>query len=401
MQPNKHPLSFPFRVLLVTFHACIFFFGSQAAADKVQLDKDAWELFIYLASRTSTSDTRFETWATNADTFIVEPIFPSGPTPVELQRPLLSAKLSREVVARHPAIGEETRRNRASFDFIVQNRLYTLSGLRKAYGERLTFPDDAIEMKGSWIPISELATFTGGKVPQRDLGNFYVRQGTDGQEYALIAIHIMAKRSPNWIWATFEHQESPGRCDAIGCRDAFGAKSALVRPAALEDTSYGECRKSSPLRELFSTQHIDPTFMNYCLKGTQQNYVNDEGVATRLGNSVTEAGFVDQASCITCHRQAGFIQSGLPVSTSNRDVGALAPIGYPDPSWFLAVERSPMSPSSAAIYRVATPADFSWSVVLCAIDDSKADANSRCNGHKNAPAEPISSQSVQIESSGS
>lgn len=397
MQPNKKPLSFPFRVLLFAFHAFIFLFGSQAAADDVQLDKDAWELFIYLVSRTSTSNTRFETWASNADTFIVEPVFPSGPTPVELQRPLLSATRSREIVGRHPAIGEETRRSQASFDFIVQNRLYTLSGLRKAYGARLAFPDDAIEMKGSWIPISELSAFVGRKMTQPDLKNFYVRQGADAQEYALIAIHIMAKQSPNWIWATFEHQESPGRCDAIGCRDAFGAKLALVRPAALENTSYGECRKSSPLRELFSTQNVDPTFMNYCLKGVQNDYVNDKGVATRLGNSVTEAGFVDQSSCITCHRRAGFIESGLPASTSNRDVGALAPIGYPDPSWFFAVERSPISPSTATVHRVATPADFSWSVVLCAIDVSKTDAHSRCNRHKNARSESISSQSVRVD----
>ncbi|MFW8588891.1 hypothetical protein ACOJBM_40890 [Rhizobium beringeri] len=60
-----------------------------------------------------------------------------------------------------------------------------------------------------------------------DSADYYVSEAPDGKKYALIAMHI-SKVLPNWTWATFEHQNNPGRCDYTGCHDAYGAVVADV-----------------------------------------------------------------------------------------------------------------------------------------------------------------------------
>jgi hypothetical protein len=54
----------------------------------------------------------------------------------------------------------------------------------------------------------------------------------------------------------------------------------------------------------------DVAWKSYRLKGTQTQFVNNDGTATLLGSSVNEGGFVNTASCISCHVQASVNTDG-------------------------------------------------------------------------------------------
>ena len=165
---------------------------------------------------------------------------------------------------------------------------------------------------------------------------------------------------PNWTWATFEHKDNPGRCDVIGCSDHFGAAvpyAAPLSPIELK-THYPDCAKSSELVALFLKAKIDPAFVNYCLKGAQPDFTDTTGLAIRLGNSVTEQGFVSQASCMTCHGRAAFdatghatsfagfdpISNNIPLGPQNTGNGTVGPINS---AWYWVAGGPPSFPSSA------------------------------------------------------
>ncbi|MCC5666992.1 hypothetical protein LC653_24645 [Nostoc sp. CHAB 5784] len=89
------------------------------------------------------------------------------------------------------------------------------------------------------------------------------------------------------------------------------------------------------LNTLFSESALADEWKNYRLKGTQINFVDSAGNPTLLGNSVTEEGFVQTSSCITCHARATInIQgtSGLQFPGSKPDNQSYN--GAPNPKWF-------------------------------------------------------------------
>jgi hypothetical protein len=142
--------------------------GAWAQADPApamnHADHLSWSLFaeaVAPAASPGNHDVRFETWASDADTFTEPPRWP-GATPSE-------KKLHREVLTRSASPvpdpgqsvapvkqntnGEEVRRNEPAFRFIVDNRLYDEEGLAKAFagGQPIDFPVDAIEVKADWV----------------------------------------------------------------------------------------------------------------------------------------------------------------------------------------------------------------------------------------------------------
>ena len=298
----------------------------------------------------------------------------------------VSLSLTPEVLPGGAAlIGEETRRNKPDFDFIVENKLFEVSGLRAAYraAKRIAFPDDSIEVKANWVEVGRLREFNGFAGSSADARAAYHVNPAGGKEYALVAFHITSRLAPNWTWATFEHMDNPGRCDVLGCKDRFGAKDAYVAPlSAVESrTRYPDCVKSPALLALFAKAHIDPAFLNYCLKGSQTDFTDPSGQAIRLGNSVTEQTFVAQSSCMTCHGRAGFDAEGHATTFAGFDptsIGALsgsgdAPVGPINSSPYSTGDFSPSSPtvvSKSDLARFGFPADFVWSVPFCAIDDT-------------------------------
>ena len=324
-------------------------------------DELAWLLFLDVNADASTpgnNDALFETWPNDGDTFTIKPArFVREHRPLRLSPQAL-------VAAHDPSLegaGEETNRNQAAYDFIVENHLYSVRGLQAAFGKTLHFPADAVEVKANWYPIERIPGYEGA--PSEAYRIYHVSNDASGHAYALVSMHVISKAVPNWTWATFEHENSPARCDTLGCTDTFGAQTPFVAPNTARAARYGTCPHTAVLNALFARARIDPAFRHYCLKGTQSDFTDSTGVAVRLGNSVTENGFVAQSSCMTCHARAAFDRDGKMTSFGGFDSNGNAFIGAVNPAWFWSSENAT---------RIATQADFVWSIPFCAIDDTSA-----------------------------
>jgi hypothetical protein len=172
-----------------------------------------------------------------------------------------------------------------------------------------------------------------------------------------------------------------GRCDWTGCNDSFGYLTTSGAPGSgslgaqapnyigpnkrtkVDDADvdafdlarrYADGDISAALKALFAQAEIgtgasingmgrpnptDAAWRSYRLKGTQVDFVTSTGVPTRLGNSVTEAGFVNSASCISCHSRAAVTRQGVPAfaifNDRLSDAGLPESVnGAPNPAWF-------------------------------------------------------------------
>lgn len=217
---------------------------------------------------------------------------------------------------------------------------------------RIELPPEAVMIKSNWLHEALAAKLGLTEDPERPYIKKYLATTInpvlpDGKKcqlegvHYLIAFHISSKDIPNWVWATFEHVDLPGRCDVTGCNDSYGYASSDTLPAGAadnyvrprtrwDDLNSGSCvfdrdqvyapeAIRGPLAALFDQLEIgvspsrspnEPTprdlgWRSYRLKGSQVEFVESTGRHTLLGNSVTEAGFMDGSSCITCHARAG------------------------------------------------------------------------------------------------
>ncbi len=188
----------------------------------------------------------------------------------------------------------------------------------------------------------------------------------DGQTYEpglyfLASITGASKALPNWHWFAFEHVDNLGRCDFTGCNDGYGFHTELtirspeqsggttsdtttflsnfiaplIEDDQLDDDDqlfelgqrYPSGTMSDGLAALFEATGIgaggtevdpnipsldDPAWRNYRLKGTQTAYYSNDGYPTIVGASITEGGFVNTASCLSCHVQASINAEGGP-----------------------------------------------------------------------------------------
>lgn len=226
--------------------------------------------------------------------------------------------------------------------------------------------------------------------------------------YILLSFHISSKDLPNWFWTTFEHVDNQGRCDWIGCNDSFGyvarvsegptARDDLPEPADnyvspnqlemadgavvafdLARTYDADSEMRDGLAAVFKTLGIgtgaanesgtprpaDPAWRNYRLKGSQTNFVTPTGRPTQLGNSVTEAGFTNSSSCISCHARASATEKGLPnlsIFVSDLSDAGLpkSTNGVPAPSWFTTSAYYGVGDQVLAPGLVAVQTDFVW-----------------------------------------
>jgi hypothetical protein len=389
-------------------------------------DKVAWCYFLYVNTRgpdPNHNDALFEIWASDGETFVPNPQWPAGRQPKEFRPNILSQVreaertfgLGRQGSAIQPLALppvrplkpgqnlEETRRNQAAFEFITKNNLHKISGLQTAFAkfaadrQLLSFPADAIEVKANWFPVESPADPTKSGIPgysgnPNDAASIYhVNTAKDGKRYALVAMHVISKLVPNWTWATFEHQNNPGRCQFIGCRDKFGATQAFIPPdttvpdpndpsynnPANNPTPYPPCTKSAGLEKLFAAASIDPAFKNYCLKGSQTDFTDASGMPVRLGNSITEETFDFQASCMSCHGRAAFGPDGSATTVAGFDNVTGAPLGPIHGEWYWTTNiGGPWAPAALPLVGIqivpgAVSADFVWSIPFCAIDDTK------------------------------
>lgn len=285
----------------------------------------------------------------------------------------------------------------------------------------IVFPIQSVMIKADWIAVEDAPKLG---IDPNDPDHPFIRMdlvpigqsnkkpdGTPAAKpHILVSFHISSKDMPNWFWSTFEHVANQGRCDWIGCNDSFGyvvtnlpaldGKAGLA-PAARNFTPPHEMPSiegfkqsayvlgeryldvdaiSDPLAAIFSAYGIataegvnlsgrptaaDLAWRSYRLKGSQTGFVTPTGRTVRLGNSVTEAGFVNSASCMTCHARAGATEAGTPplaIFTDTIDeIGMPQSVnGVPVEAWFnVNAYRNAMGTrESPGVIAVQT--DFVW-----------------------------------------
>ncbi len=305
-------------------------------------------------------------------------------------------------------VGEITVRNKPMFDYIFTNDLYNQNGIAAVFDRnganladnapyqavnspkaltKIDLPIPAIMIKSNWLYhefASEMGLIDDPSAPyiKKDMVTT-IGDTTYRGEHWLVAFHISTKDIPQWVWTTFEHVNNPGRCDFTGCNDSYGFASDDARPNAgstranftapharndgLGQSSvifnlglpYTSGAISSELTSVLSVlgigvsreQEAEPApadrgWLSYRLKGSQVNFTNAMGRATRLGNSVTEGGFMNTSSCISCHARAAVTatndeESPLSVPLGVFAYDVLSEVGYrqsdsgiPDKDWY-------------------------------------------------------------------
>ncbi len=191
----------------------------------------------------------------------------------------------------------ETRMNKATYDFVLKNGLYSRDG-QIAYAQAfigrtkpaLVFPPDSIEVKAAWIKLSP------EQIAKGEDRNFYVAT-YNKEKYGLATLHITTKDMPNWFWSTFHHQSITGS----GFENGDNSK----KPAVVKGTVWD----------------------NYVLGGVQTDFITPFGDPTLLSDAYIEQDF-RRSSCITCHARASRGLDGKGLS------GATPSIGIPNPQEF-------------------------------------------------------------------
>lgn len=311
-------------------------------------DQIAWQQFSTAVAPAPQGRIRFETWASDEDTYTASPAWPGagqrdarksgqgalqrmalgGAHPGADCGPVANAHAGNfpaRVLGpdRQPCYVQEVRRNLSAFRYIVRNGLHTTDGLAQAYrkaqaGWRVALPEDAVAVKAAWVPVDILVAWlarNGVHMNARQVRAQYYISEAQGVALALVALHISSKDLPNWVWATFEHRLNPGRCDTIGCNDSFGAAQARVAPhAAGQNGQYGACAKNPALQRLFESKGLAQVWNNYCLNASEIAFAARDGRPLTIGNAFSErvAAAVPprHSSCIGCHAGAGINRDG-------------------------------------------------------------------------------------------
>lgn len=284
----------------------------------------------------------------------------------------------------------------------------------------IEFPVKAVMVKANWLSVDDARTV--GIDPYDQANPFIImdlvptanaNKPPDGPvkktPHILLSLHMSSRDLPDWFWATFEHVGNQGRCDWTGCNDSFGYIATavpaidgggLAMPARnftpphrvakvggfdqsaflLAERYLGEDSISPPLDEIFTAFGLatgsginrsgrptpqDFAWRSYRLKGSQTGFVTSAGRPVRLGNSVTEAGFVNTASCMTCHSRAGATRDGTPplaiFEDMLSDLGLSQSVnGMPNEAWFNVNAYRNAAGEREALGVIAVQTDFVW-----------------------------------------
>lgn len=287
----------------------------------------------------------------------------------------------------------------------------------------IVFPVQSVMIKADWVAVEDAPKIG---IDPNDPDHPFItmdlvpigqsNQRPDGtpatKPHILVSFHISSKDLPNWFWATFEHAANQGRCDWIGCNDSFGyavtslpvldaaAAARLAAPArnfipphempsidgfkqsafVLGERYLDMDTISQELAAIFASHGIataegvnrsgrpttaDVAWRSYRLKGSQTGFVTPTGRPVRLGNSVTEAGFVNTSSCMSCHARAGATEAGTPplaIFTDTIDeIGMPQSVnGVPVEAWFNVNAYRNATGTREAPGIIAVQTDFVW-----------------------------------------
>lgn len=175
--------------------------------------------------------------------------------------------------------------NGASAGYVLSNRLWQREKLSTAAAaHQVSFPQSpnpghvdpqavAVELKTEWEPLS-----------QGQSSRFIAAIDQEKTPRGLVAFHMMIRSRPNWLWATFIHEDCAHLVTDAGAtfNDSFGSRNS---------------QPSDALRRLLQAHHAE-LLVHYKLIGTQTDF------STVLGNPLIEpAALIKQKkiSCISCH----------------------------------------------------------------------------------------------------
>ncbi|MBR8184182.1 hypothetical protein KDW54_17420 [Burkholderia ambifaria] len=245
--------------------------------------------------------------------------------------------------------------NQSALEFITQSSLYYIEGQEALLlnGKRtVSFPLASKEVKAQWREI------TPQEEPRYHTCRF------NKKIYGLTALHILTKDLPNWFWATFEHVDNNSPAKIAKGPDAgyeewkLPSKDSFACPAVPEN-----CNAAPKGIGLEGT-----VWENYRLRGTQIDFVDSTGKATRLANSNIETGFQTTSSCISCHARSSIGARISGTSSANRlsifeppfrSDTPLGPTGIPNPMQFEAMTGA-TNPAATPLLNY-TQLDFIWS----------------------------------------
>lgn len=338
-------------------------------------DRYMWDVFTSIVKPAVTPGKAvFETWATDEDIYQATPSWPSSGAerPIRAGRRQVNFHLSGDDlppcsppenpwVANFPLTGclsEVVYRDRLQYDYIVNNGLNTQAGAASFYASPrvVNFPTESMAIKVDWVPLTNLVQWVPQLGTVENARRSYYTVVSEGVEYGLVAMHVATAANPLWVWGTFEHEKNPGRCDAIGCYDSFGARKRVVPPNERQaNTQYGACIKTPELKRMMRAAGLGDVWQNYCLKSTQVSFTTSAGQPSVLTNSVTERLSVNGeliGSCISCHANAAFGANGAP-TTAALTMLDYNPVGKPTPS----------------VFEGAMPNDFMWGIINFLSDD--------------------------------
>jgi hypothetical protein len=246
----------------------------------------------------------------------------------------------------------ETRANRAAYEFIRQNQFYDLDKQTELVidgRKSIEFPTTAKEIKAQWRQIEDT---------EQEKSRYHWAKGSDGKIYGLTALHIITKDLPNWFWATFEHVDNKLPANAGGRPGNEGWLLPSRDRFACPNPPY-DCNEAPAGLGLQGT-----VWENYRLRGTQVDFIDSRGNPTHLANSQPESTFQLTASCITCHARAT-IGKGQRLTMfkcfDQANGNVVGNIGIPNPDWYVDSTGAPKF----------TQLDFVWSLMRAQSADGK------------------------------
>jgi hypothetical protein len=365
----------------------------------VGISKKAPPNLQFPAGANTTNNAVWETWADDQFTFPRQPDpanppkwedrnKPLAPQPITQLQLRLKA-LRRERAGPQPEAiipgggGEVVFRNKSSFDFIVKHNLFYQEGLAAAFKQGVNpggFPSGVtLQFDLAAVELKAVYQLLGGALTKE---NCHWNYAADGKAYGLVALHIMSKQIPNWTWATWEWSGNtpdqpngnPGRSDWYGSRDSFGAiyKDAsgapthFQAPAADQGKPYPSGSVTAELIKMFKdagfSEEWQQEWSNYRLKGSQIDFTDSTGAAVLVGNSVTENGFVQTSSCMTCHGNAGVDSTGAPNPSIGFTLDGQSRNGPLDPAWFYDLNNFDPAQQFGRYKVIYYPIDFIWAI---------------------------------------
>lgn len=224
--------------------------------------------------------------------------------------------------------GSEVRMNRATYDHVRDNNLFSLEGLEDTFraNRKIDFPVASQEIKAQWQRIEE-----------KDKPRYHWRT-VNGKLWGLTGLHIITRDLPNWFWCDFEHVDY----------------EPMAEFPSVDRTTRGDQvpREKQGIRP----ETVGSKWANYRLRGSQVDFTDAQGRPTVLANTQIERGFQQTSSCITCHARATV---GLRTTTPLPD-GRVADPNLPNSlPTFVQVLSQPGTLARVRVGAVGTP-DTRW-----------------------------------------